>query len=90
VHKAIDASGEPVIFFHALFTAGGIQGYQRKNKELIPFTGDTCYIKGVKCRVTLESAGCIIFQPVFEVDEERVVTEYQASGYLYPRVLLPS
>lgn len=84
IHQAVDAEGEPIIFFHSRVIVGRLQGYQRKNKELIPFEGNICYIKGVKCLVTLEKDGRIIFQPHFEnLPEERAGNGYPTERTMY-------
>ena len=66
--NATDAAGEPVIFYHARFISkNGFQGYYRRNNELVPFAGNVCFIKGVKCYATNDYEGGIVIQPSVDI-----------------------
>ena len=69
--KATDALGEHVIFYHSKLNGKGYQGYYRRNKELIPFTGNSCYIHGVKCYAMYDKLGGIVLQPNYETIDLR-------------------
>lgn len=71
ISKAVGPNGEPVIFFHAVIISKDIQGYYRRNRQLFPFEGKTCYIKNVKCFATYDAGVGIIVQPVYEDAEEQ-------------------
>ena len=66
IREAVDKQGEHVIFFHAHFRGRDLQGYIRRNNGLIPFPGNTCYIRGVKCFARYDSENGIMVQPVSE------------------------
>jgi hypothetical protein len=46
-------------------------GYYRRNKELIPFTGNTCYIHGVECQAMDDQNGGIVILPIYDPFEKR-------------------
>ena len=66
IEHATDATGETVIFYHSRFNGSGYQGYYRRNNELIPFAGNTCYIKGVKCHAMNNYEGGVAIEPLHE------------------------
>lgn len=65
IRKARDEAGESVIFFHARFEGRDLQGYIRRNNELRPFTGNVCYINGIKCLANYDSENGIMVQPAY-------------------------
>jgi hypothetical protein len=66
IRKATDEKGEKVVFFHGHFTPIGLQGYKRRNTELIPFEGNTCYIRGVKCFATFDPSHGVLIMPAYD------------------------
>ena len=67
--NATDAVGEQVIFYHSKFNGKGYQGYYRRNNELVPFNGNTCYINGLKCRAMDDNLGGVVLQLHYETIE---------------------
>jgi hypothetical protein len=63
---ATDEQGNEIVFFHARFVPGLLQGYYRNNTELVPFEGNTCFINGARCYATYDQVNGIIVQPFFE------------------------
>ena len=82
--EAVDENDKPVVFFHARFNGNGLQGYYRGNNQLIPFQGNTCFIKGVKCFVEYTVPNGIVVQPFFEEfkDELKLAPGVKESIYL--------
>ncbi|MES2647301.1 MAG: hypothetical protein V4717_10520 [Bacteroidota bacterium] len=62
--NATDIKGEKVIFYHTHLSGQGYQGYYRRNQELIPFTGNDCYINGIKCNAIYDHLGGVLLHPV--------------------------
>jgi hypothetical protein len=70
ISKAVNEKGEKVVFFHGLFNSNALQGYIRRNTELIPFEGNDCYIRGVKCQAVYDRSNGVIIQPAYEAFTE--------------------
>lgn len=61
---ATDVKGDKVIFFHSLFIGDGLIGYNRRNDELIPFNGSSCFINGKRCMARYDHSDGIVLEPV--------------------------
>lgn len=78
--NACDANGEPVIFYHARFNDQGFQGYYRRKNELIPFSGNICYVNGIKCQAMDDYFGGIVIQPVTDTASQVHIAGQSGAG----------